>query len=160
MTYAITIQNDGDYAINESRLIQAVTVVLSQNDIAYGSGLTTVFTDDETVSDLNRKHRQIDAPTDVLSFPSDPLPDFVDEPPYLGDLIIAYPYASAQAKSHNHQLDDSLCLLVIHGTLHLLGYDHNISETRAKMWSAQADVLDVMGIDKMIVPSLEGQVDD
>ena len=161
MTYAIDIQNDPDYAVNPARLIQAITTVLDQHELDRTSGLTVVFTDNDGVQKLNLKHRGIDAPTDVLSFPADPMPDFItDEPPYLGDLIIAYPYAAKQAETHQHALDDSLCLLVIHGTLHLLGYDHDTPENRAEMWSAQADALHAMNIDTGIVPSLEGDGDD
>lgn len=161
MTYTIDIQNDADYVAHPERLIQAATIVLNQHDIDRTSGLSIVLTDDDTMRQLNRQHRGMDAPTDVLSFPADPMPDYViDEPPYLGDLIIAYPYASKQAEAHQHPLDDSLCLLVVHGTLHLLGYDHDTTENRAEMWAAQAEALQSMDIDTGIVPSLEGHADD
>ena len=160
MTYTIDIQNDASYAIDARRLRQAITATLNQHEIDRNSSLTIVFTDDEAVRKLNQQHRQIDAPTDVLSFPAGALPDFItDMPPYLGDLIIAYPYATLQAEKHQHPLSDSLCLLVIHGTLHLLGYDHDTAEKRAEMWSAQADGLQAMGIDTRIVPCLEGTLD-
>ena len=161
MTYAINIQNDDSYLIDEKRLAQAVITILNQHEIDRTSGLSIVFTDNDAVQKLNQDHRQTDAPTDVLSFPADSLPDYItDEPPYLGDLIIAYPYASLQAEKHQHNLSDSLCLLVIHGTLHLLGYDHDTPENRAEMWAAQADGLTAMGIDTAIVPALEGNTDD
>ena len=161
MSYAIDIQNEVPYLIDADRLKQAITNVLNQHEIDPTSSMTIVFTDNEAIQKLNRQHRQTDSPTDVLSFPADALPDYItDEPPYLGDLIIAYPYASLQAKKHQHQLSDSLCLLVIHGTLHLLGYDHDTAENRAEMWSAQADALKVMGIDTEIVPALEGNPDE
>ncbi len=161
MTYTIDIQNDNSYLIEEDRLRQAVTTILNQHELDRTSALSIVFTDNDAVQKLNLEHRQTDAPTDVLSFPADSLPDYItDEPPYLGDLIIAYPYASSQAKQHQHKLSDSLCLLVIHGTLHLLGYDHDTLENRAEMWAAQADGLTAMGIDTAIVPALEGNPDD
>lgn len=160
MTYTIDIQNEAQYAIDAERLQQAVTAILNQHEIDRHSSLTVVFTDNDAVRKLNQQHRQIDAPTDVLSFPADALPDFItDVPPYLGDLIIAYPYATLQAEEHQHELSDSLCLLVIHGTLHLLGFDHNTAENRAEMWVAQANGLQTMGIDAGIVPSLEGNLD-
>lgn len=160
MTYCIDIQNDLNYSVDATRLQQAVTTVLNQHELDRDSSLAIVFTDNSGVQKLNVQHRQIDAPTDVLSFPADPLPEFItNEPLYLGDLIVAYPYASKQAEAHGHHLDDSLCLLVIHGTLHLLGYDHNTPENRAEMWAAQADALKTMRIDTGIVPSLEGTDD-
>ena len=81
--------------------------------------------------------------------------EIADEAPYLGDLVIAYPYASAQATGLGHPLADSLALLVVHGTLHLLGYDHDTTESRAAMWAAQARALTTLNISPEIVPSLE-----
>jgi probable rRNA maturation factor len=95
----------------------------------------------------------VDAPTDILSFPAEPLPDLPpeladlnDEPPYLGDLIIAYPYTRRQAEDSGHALEDELVLLVIHGTLHLLGYDHDTPDNEERMWSAQAELLAEAGV--------------
>lgn len=156
MNYTIEIQNDKRYPIDEPRLKMAVATVLDQHEIDPKTSLTIVITDDDEVQTLNRTHRQIDAPTDVLSFPADPLPDHVtDEPPYIGDMIIAYPYTKSQADQLQHNLSDNLSLLVIHGTLHLLNYDHDTPENRAGMWSAQADALSALNIDASIVPTLE-----
>jgi len=83
-----------------------------------------------------------------------------DALPYLGDLIIAYPYALAQAQREGHDAMQSFSLLVVHGTLHLLGYDHDTLENRAEMWAAQETALMALGISTAIVPSLEGSIDD
>jgi probable rRNA maturation factor len=114
--------------------------------------MTIVITDDDAAADLNLRYRGIDAPTDVLSFPMDSMPG---DAPYLGDLVIAYPYAAAQAEREKHALDDSLVLLVVHGTLHLIGYDHDTSERRAEMWAAQESSLQALGVSMEIVPALE-----
>ncbi|HRF98864.1 MAG TPA: rRNA maturation RNase YbeY, partial [Aggregatilineales bacterium] len=87
--------------------------------------------------------------------PPIPMPD---EPPYLGDLIIAYPYAKAQAEKVGQNFTDNLSLLVVHGTLHLLGYDHDTPESKADMWAEQADALRILGISEGIVPPLEDEV--
>ncbi|MBL8118759.1 MAG: rRNA maturation RNase YbeY [Anaerolineae bacterium] len=161
MTFHIDVQNKSAYSLNTEKLQLAVTYVLNQHDAHPDSSLSIVFVDNDYVQNLNRQFRGIDAPTDVLSFPADTPPvEIEDEPPYLGDLIIAYPYASAQAARENHQLDDSLSLLVIHGTLHLLGYDHDTPENRAEMWSAQAEVLTALAISPDIVPALEESSND
>ncbi|RMG87871.1 MAG: rRNA maturation RNase YbeY, partial [Chloroflexi bacterium] len=68
---------------------------------------------------------------------------------------IAYPYASAQAERLGHNLNDSLALLVIHGTLHLLGFEHDTIEAKQAMWDAQAQALTALGIATSIVPDLE-----
>jgi probable rRNA maturation factor len=120
-----------------------------------------VLTDDDHVRELNQQFRGIDSATDVLSFPADTPPVAIEgEPPYLGDLVIAYPYASTQAAADNHTVMDSLCLLVVHGTLHLLGYDHDTSESRAEMWAAQEAALRALHIPLDIVPALEAAPHD
>jgi probable rRNA maturation factor len=90
----------------------------------------------------------VDAPTDVLSFPADQplIPDEEDPEPYLGDLVLALPYIQRQAQSEAHSLDDELILAVIHGTLHLLGYDHDSAENQAEMWAVQSEALQTLGV--------------
>src|SRR5688500_7918348 len=112
--YEIDIQNDDNYAVDEPRLREAASTVLSQHGIADGSAVTIVFTNNDEVAALNRQYRGVDSHTDILSFPADSPPvDIPGEPPYLGDLVVAYPYASAQAQREGHGLDDSLTLLVV-----------------------------------------------
>lgn len=154
--------NEKQYAVNHQRLVEAAALVLEQHQIEPESGLTIVITDNEEVAALNLEFRGIDAPTDVLSFPADEPPEEIaeDEEPYLGDLLIAYPYALAQAERENHDFNDSLTLLVVHGTLHLLGYDHDTPENRAEMWAAQETALRALNVPLDIVPSLEGNLDD
>ncbi|MAS35651.1 MAG: rRNA maturation RNase YbeY [Anaerolineaceae bacterium] len=155
MRSSIEVINESGYAVDATRLQEAAQVVLDQ-EAASDAGLTIVITDDAAVAALNRQYRGVDAPTDVLSFPADePMVDEPDGPPYLGDLIIAYPYAQAQAAREAHDLADSLALLVAHGTLHLLGYDHDTAARRAEMWAAQDTALTTLRIPLEIVPALE-----
>ena len=110
--------------------------------------LTVVVTDDETLRGLNRTYLGIDAATDVLSFGGE-APDFVgpsiaDE--YLGDVVIAYPQAKKQALAAGHSIRAELCLLVVHGVLHLLGYDHVRPEDKEVMWKRQGDILAELGL--------------
>lgn len=157
MAFGVDIQNEQDYKMDAARLQMASEAVLMRHDVDEDSSLSIVFVDDAYIQGLNLQFRGIDAPTDVLSFPADEPPvDIEGEPPYLGDLIIAYPYASAQAAREGHPLDDSLALLVVHGTLHLLGYDHDTPETKAEMWAAQEAALIALNISPEIVPALEG----
>ena len=90
----------------------------------------------------------MDAATDVLSFPaseSDP----ETGTPYLGDILISIPRATAQAQAAGHPVEDEVQLLVVHGTLHLLGHDHAEAEEKARMWRAQAEVLGRLGLADM-----------
>ena len=156
MNFAVEIQNDKNYPLNPVQLADAAKMVLSQHELHTDSGLTVVLVDDDYIRNLNLQFRGIDAPTDVLSFSADPPPVTIEgEPPYLGDIIIAFPYAAAQAQQLGHALNDSLVLLVVHGTLHLLGYDHNSLANRNAMWSAQEAALVALSIPVSIVPSLE-----
>jgi probable rRNA maturation factor len=152
----IAVVNEAAYEVDATRLEQAAATVLEQQQAAPDSSLTIVITDDAAVAALNRQYRGVDAPTDVLSFPADePLVELEDEPPYLGDLIVAYPYSVAQAQREGHDVMQSLLLLVAHGTLHLLGYDHDTAANRAEMWAAQDTALQALGVDLSIVPALE-----
>lgn len=161
MTFTIDIQNDSNYPIDAVRLQSASVQVLNQHDVDPNTSLSVVFVDNAYIQTVNHQFRGIDSPTDVLSFPADEPPVEIEgEPPYLGDLIIAYPYASEQANREGHTLHDSLSLLVVHSTLHLLGYDHNTPENRAEMWAAQDTALTALGISTAIVPALEGGDDD
>ena len=113
-----------------------------------GAALALVITDDKALRALNRAYLGIDAPTDVLSFGGES-PDFVSAPdaePYLGDVVISYPRAQAQAAAAGHPVDAELALLVVHGVLHLLGYDHIRSDDKAAMWEQQVRVLAELGL--------------
>jgi len=102
---------------------------------ARGGALTIVVTGDAALRRLNRDFGGVDAPTDVLSFEA-------GEPGvYLGDVIISAPRARAQARRDGHPFIDEMRLLVIHGVLHLLGYDHDTPGRKKRMWAAQAKAL-------------------
>lgn len=162
-TIEFQIECDGVESIPEARLIEAITRTLELHDVDRASGVTVVITDDEAVRALNQQFRGVDAPTDILSFPADLPPDLPDDlaadleldeddmTPYLGDLIIAYPYTRHQAAESGHDLSDELVLLVIHGTLHLLGYDHDTPENEADMWETQAELLAALNV-PIVVP--------
>lgn len=157
MPYEIDIQNEIHAAADLDRLRAAAETTLTQQAVASGSALTVVLVSDGAMADLNSQFRGIAAATDVLSFPADAPPVVLaDEPPYLGDILIAPGYAAAQAQGEGHRLADSLALLVVHGTLHLLGYDHDTPEARARMWAAQEQALRALGIPLDIAPALEG----
>ena len=88
----------------------------------------------------------MDAPTDVLSFPSGEVdPDTSSL--YLGDVVISLPRAQEQASAEGHPLADELQLLVVHGILHLLGYDHEESKDKKRMRDMQDKILKQLGLD-------------
>jgi probable rRNA maturation factor len=109
--------------------------------------LSVVITDDDTVRELSRQFRDVDVPTDVLAFGSGDEDDFVTEPgeaAYLGDIIISYPRAIIQAEGYGHSIDRELALLIVHGVLHLMGYDHVDEAERTEMWARQNEILSLV----------------
>ncbi len=126
--------------VKADQLKKAARATLTQQRVTGRVELTIVITGNTQLRRLNRQFRQIDAPTDVLSFNADD-----DVPPhggrYLGDVIISYPAAKSQAKAGGHPIEAELQLLVVHGVLHLLGHDHYTPSEKAQMWQAQAAML-------------------
>ena len=110
-----------------------------------GGQLTLVITADEGIQQLNRDFLGRDAPTDVLAFSAQEDDGaFVSAPEaegYLGDVIVSYPRAAAQALERGHTTEQELDLLIVHGLLHLLGYDHATEEEKAAMWDRQEAIL-------------------
>ena len=129
--------------VNPARLRQAAQAALDQQRLTRHVELTIVITGNAQLRSLNRAFRDVDAPTDVLSFATyeQPRPDTI----YLGDVIISYPKAREQAQAGGHPAEAELQLLVVHGVLHLLGYDHYTEDEKNVMWKAQAAVLKKLG---------------
>ncbi|MGE4382765.1 MAG: rRNA maturation RNase YbeY [Arcobacter sp.] len=111
----IDIDNSTEFEINIST-IEKITNSLTNKDIEL-----LVVKNDE-IQALNKVHRNIDKPTDVLSFPLDF--DFPDMP--LGSIVISTDFVEEKAKEYGHSFDEEFTLLYIHGILHLLGYDHEV----------------------------------
>ena len=126
----------------------ALTAVLAFEKAS--GDITLLVTDDATISDLNRRFLGVEGPTDVLSFPAQ---DEVGSPftlppdfePYLGDIVIAFPYTAHQAEELGRRVDDEMELLAVHGALHLLGYDHDDPAAEAAMWARQDAILRTLG---------------
>ncbi|MCY3632517.1 MAG: rRNA maturation RNase YbeY [bacterium] len=109
-------------------------------DVPWEAGLSFVAVDE--MAALNAAHRGIDRPTDVLAFGADDghAPRADDEPRLVGDVVICPSVAASNAEAHGKTLDDELALLVVHGTLHLLGYDH-INDSDAELMEGREQEL-------------------
>jgi len=128
----------------ETLLEQAAQATLDHQSAPPDSTLTIVLTGDDTLHDLNLRFMGVDAPTDVLSFPSGERdPETGDL--YLGDVLISYPRAESQAAQDSHPVTAELQLLTVHGTLHLLGHDHADEGEKSRMWTAQGEILAMIG---------------
>jgi probable rRNA maturation factor len=113
--------------IDEERLRAAVELIVSESEIGQAT-ISVAIVDDATIHDLNRRFLQHDYPTDVLSFVLEQTEDRLD-----GEVIASAEYAIRSAPEYNWPAPDELLLYVIHGTLHLVGYDDLDDNSRVKM---------------------------
>lgn len=108
------------------------------------SEVSVTFTDNEGIRAINREYRQIDAPTDVLSFP---LFEEAEGTRMLGDIVLSLEKCRAQAEEFGHSFERECAFLTVHSTLHLLGYDHvNSEEEEADMRARQTAIVEKMGL--------------
>jgi len=139
------INIESEIAFPKKLLERAVNAALENQSESLDSELTIVLTDNAQIQDLNRDYLGIDAPTDVLSFPASET-DPETGARYIGDIIISMPYAAKSAKTAGHPLESEVQLLVVHGVLHLLGHDHAKTNEKKRMWKAQAEILETLGL--------------
>jgi probable rRNA maturation factor len=144
--YKIHVNAEAPYTADTQAIHDAALQTLTVTEAKAPAALTIVITSDERIRELNAKYAGLDEPTDVLSFAaeSDPYAVDTDEPPYLGDVIIAFPVAERQAQDVQHSVIAELQTLTIHGVLHLLGYDHATPDDQARMWALQSAALNAL----------------
>jgi probable rRNA maturation factor len=129
--------------------LRAVVARLLDAERPEGASLAVQFADDALLQALNREHRGTDEPTDVLSFaseegeafPSAPDDQDDDEAGYLGDIAVSVEFAQRAAEEGRLDLDAEVQHLVVHGVLHLLGYDHATDREAAVMEAAEEELL-------------------
>ena len=158
--FRIDVQIFDEFAnvVSESRVLEPVTAALESESCDPNTHVSVVIADDEVVRELNRQHRGLDENTDVLSFSfthegeyygeeerdtpdSDlefVLPPSENDDASLGEIIISYPQTFRQAKKAGHPVELELSVLLVHGVLHLLGYDHEEPDDEAVMKEAHA----------------------
>jgi probable rRNA maturation factor len=108
--------------------------------------LAVMLTDDAGIRALNHDWRGIDKPTNVLSFPANAPPGGGGQPRALGDIAIAYETTRVEAETENKPFGHHLSHLVVHGFLHLIGYDHETDEDAEAMEQLERDILAQLGI--------------
>lgn len=152
-----------EYEISEELIAQLNKLLVAAGAVegVTDGEVALTFVDDEEIHRLNKEFRNIDRPTDVLSFA---MRESVGEEPeityevetedevgpefdeMLGDIIISVPRAIAQSEDYGHSVERELGFLFVHGFLHLLGYDHQTSEDEAVMMGKQEAVLQQIGL--------------
>jgi probable rRNA maturation factor len=122
-------------AVHEAAGVQSTT----------GSELAIVLTNDSAIRQLNRVWRNVDAPTNVLSFPA-ATKQGPDEPAHLGDIVLAYETIAREARDEGKPLANHVAHLVVHGYLHLLGFDHERNADAEEMEQTERDILQRLAI--------------
>lgn len=142
----VTISDNFSSSVPEETVITAARAVLQTRHVKEDEvDLTIVFDDDARIQELNQQFSGINAPTDVLSFPANVI-DPETGRLYLGDIIISVPRAEVQAVEAGLKVGEELTILVVHGVLHLLGFDHYTDVDKMKMWATQKNILAELGI--------------
>ena len=134
------------------RLVKAaIAATLDFEDFTADCEVSVTFTDNERIHVLNREYRNVDRPTDVLSFPLYEGEELGQAfgPVALGDIVLSLEKAKAQAEEYGHSFEREVAFLTVHSTLHLLGYDHETSEEdETDMFRRQNAVMDLMGLSR------------
>ena len=148
MEINILVDETLEIAVEPAWLEAVARRVLAAENVGAKAEVGLVIASQERVRQLNRDYRDIDEPTDVLAFSAREeaagLPPFIPPPDgvlHLGEVIISYPQALIQAEEHGHPLQKELAILLIHGLLHLLGYDHEKSDAKRKMRAREKELL-------------------
>lgn len=159
----ISVEVDDEFAdaVDAADLVAVIAATLDAEEHP-SDGVTLVVTSDEAVAELNLHYRGVEGPTDVLSFPAqEETPGFVSAPEmsgYLGDIVIALPYTQRQAEELGRTISDELRLLAVHGTLHLLGYDHERPAQARVMEALEVEILRGLGFHDPYLPVTEQAV--
>lgn len=135
-------------------LREAIETTLDFEDFNAVCEVSVTFTDNEGIRELNKKFRDMDKPTDVLSFPLLDFDGDCEEPPIdelisnLGDIVISLERAKEQAEEFGHSFAREVAFLTVHSMLHLLGYDHEKGdEEDREMRARQSEIMKIMGLE-------------
>lgn len=141
MTLRIEFVNEqrDELTMEQLELLKRLLRKAAESEGVTNKEVAVSFVDNERIRRLNKQFRQIDKPTDVLSFP-------LGEEDMLGDIIISIPKAKEQARAYNHSFERELGFLTVHGFLHLLGYDHQSTAEEKEMFERQERILEQVGL--------------
>ena len=160
----ITIEYEAEKQLDlpyEDIIRDVVNESLDYEKCPYEAEVNVILTDNQAIQEINREHRQIDAPTDVLSFPmvdyeapsdfdhvEDAVEDYFNPETgelMLGDIVISVDKVEEQAEKYGHSQTRELAFLVAHSMIHLCGYDHMEEEERLLMEARQNEILERRG---------------
>jgi len=149
-----------DVTIDVLRFVRLAQLVLQEERASTDAELSVIFVEEQAIADLNERFLDVPGPTDVLAFPLDDdvipggrqpdeggrgpgaPPDGTDLPTMLGDVVVCPAVAKRQAEQQGRRVEDELELLVVHGVLHLLDYDHAEPAEADRMRRRERELLD------------------
>ena len=134
--------------IAEEKLLEEILLYAMEKEKLTNTNFDIIFVDNDYIHNLNKTYRNIDRPTDVITFALEDEDKMVNgsDIRILGDIFISLDKAHEQAIEYNHSFKREICFLAIHGLLHLLGYDHMNEEDEKVMFSYQETILNEFGI--------------
>lgn len=153
MEINISIDNEYKRRITQRRLRNIAEHALKAEKTGANVEMGILITNQENIRTLNMTYRDINEPTDVLSFYMIPQTEqegdiFINPPDnvkHIGEVVISYPQAVKQARENRHTVQKEITVLLVHGILHLLGYDHEEPVDEAKMKPREKIILDSIG---------------
>ena len=126
---------------------EAIVRTLEFEGVGGQNEVSVTFTDNEGIHELNKQYRNIDRPTDVLSFPQIDYDEGEEACGSLGDIVLSVERAKEQAEEFGHSFERECAFLCVHSVLHLLGYDHELSdEDDEDMRRRQREIMEIMGL--------------
>ncbi|GGC82943.1 endoribonuclease YbeY [Tersicoccus solisilvae] len=142
---SIEISNESARTVDEDAILALARYLFDRLHLHPQTELSVVLVDEQAMAALHQQWMDEPGPTDVMSFPMDELRPGTEEAPaaegLLGDIVVCPQVAARQAERGGHGVDDEILLLVTHGVLHLLGYDHEEPDEKAEMFALQRELL-------------------
>jgi probable rRNA maturation factor len=150
MEINILIEEGLEVDLDAEWLQEIMEQPLTAEKVPSNAEISLVITGQERIRELNRDYRGLDQPTDVLSFSlseqKDEVPAPFIGPPdgvlHLGEVIISYPQALIQSLENSHSIKKEMAVLIVHGVLHILGYDHEKPEMEPAMRAREKEILE------------------
>lgn len=153
------IELDISWEIDEEKEIEEKIKLVVEKSLELESAkcdvnLSIVVTDNENIKEINKEQRNIDSPTDVLSFPGyekaewEEIKNNEDEVVYIGDIVVSKEKILEQAKEYETGFEREFCYLIAHGMLHLMGYDHMEETDKKNMRKKEEEIMKKLNLER------------
>lgn len=151
----VNLIDDQSRGFDAAALVALAEIVLAEEGFSEDTTVDFAVVADHVIADLNLTHLDVSGPTDVLSFPIEslepgrvPAVDPGDAPVHLGDVVIAPGYVAEQADRLGVAFEAEMSLMVVHGLLHLMGWDHEVEDEAEAMEARERHLLAMVGVER------------